>query len=90
MTPQKACLLTPDNKVVECIPANGTDFTLEELYKAIGCDCIELVHTFNSDLELIVDEEGMLKDLEFNSCASYFAGQPIVGNAVLLKRGMLR
>lgn len=49
-------------------PKNGTDFTLEELQAAVG-GFIEIVKLRNSDLILVIDEEGKCKNLPVN----YFA-----------------
>jgi len=39
---------------------------------------------------LVVDEEGVLKDLPFNALAADMAGQPIVGTALVLNVGVLK
>jgi hypothetical protein len=57
--------------------------TLEEAREFIGGN-IELVHT-RSGTQLIVDEEGALKDLPLNPFASQLYGGPIAGPAMVLK-----
>ena len=42
------------------------DFELEQCYKLIGCDLVEFVYTRNREI-LVVDEEGLLKDLDNQS-----------------------
>lgn len=45
------------SKVASVKPANGTDFTLKELYQLLDCTTIELVNAFNGDI-LVIDEDG--------------------------------
>ena len=63
--------------------------TLEELQELVG-GYIEVVYIKNGD-QLIVDEDGLMRQKFPNEDASILAGKPIVGNAVLLKgKGKLR
>lgn len=70
-------------------PANGSDFTLEELYNLIGCDLIEVV-SLDGDKIMIVDEEGLLKGSRINHEASAICLAHIVGNAVFCPSDMLK
>lgn len=80
---------------MEIEPKNGTDFTLEECYKHIGCDMVELVNLRDGRI-LIVDEEGLLKsDFVVNHEASKLArkaraSEGIVGNAILCPEEMFK
>ncbi len=54
--------------------------TLERLYAAIGCDCIDTVSLIKgpdgrAELVMVVDDEGMLKDSPLNTVATalYYA-----------------
>lgn len=51
-------------------PANGTDFTLEELYAGIGegCDCVT-VHGLIDGRIMVVDDDGYSKGKETNPAA---------------------
>lgn len=64
-------------------------------YKAIGCDCIEVVHPkrLPHPYVMIIDESGALKDLPLNPQASVLYetdkhGWPIMGTALLMKEAM--
>jgi len=81
-----ATLYTTDGKQHEVKPRNGTDFQLDELYKLIGCEVIEVV-AVEGDRLLIIDEEGKLKARPMNTQATILAdlcGDYIVGNALLV------
>ena len=68
-----------------------TEGFLESCYKAIGCDCIEVVPSRFTGLYLIIDENGKLKDGwsdRINTVASKLFGvwwDNIVGDAILAK-----
>lgn len=66
-----ATLFRTDLTMEEITPKNGSDFSLRELYEILDCDSVEVVPLteFNS---IIVDEEGKLKDKEYNMYASKF------------------
>ena len=51
-----------------------------------GGGLVELMTLANGD-QLLFDEEGQLKGLELNVEASELAGQPIVGDALVLQGG---
>lgn len=60
--------------------------------KTIGCDWVEIVRPgrLPKGYVMIVDEEGLLKDNELNAVGCWFYetdkhGEPIVGNALILK-----
>lgn len=63
----KAVKITPDGAREDVVPANGKDWTLEELYKLIGTDVIETIRAVPPEGTrarwiLILDEEGLYKD----------------------------
>lgn len=49
-------------------PANGTDFTLEEMQAIVGGD-IELVFLNETEI-MVVNEEGKINDLAYNPAAT--------------------
>lgn len=49
-----------DGSFKEIYPVDGKDFTLDEMYKIIGCETIEHVQ-LAEDVDLWCDEEGLLK-----------------------------
>jgi hypothetical protein len=55
-----ARLFHPDGSVAEVTPANGTAFTLEELYAILGCDIVEM-RSLSSGRVMVFDEEGKLR-----------------------------
>lgn len=68
---------------------------LESLQKEVG-GCIEVVHPkyLPEGLCVVVDDEGLLKGSAINNIASVLYGtpehgQPIVGNAVILREGFV-
>ena len=65
----------------EFSPSEGNHFGLKELQEAVG-GYIQLV-TLKTGKILVVDEEGLLKNLPLNTKATILAGQPIVGPAVI-------
>lgn len=76
-------LLMKANGTEETIrPQDGSEFSLEELQRLVG-GYIEVVPTPQSK-DLIVNEEGVLKALPVNKKATMIAGQPIVGDMVIL------
>lgn len=84
----KAELIKTDGSRSPLVPKNGTDFELDELYSAIGCDMIEIVRTSGGRI-MVVDEEGLLKELPENPTASFLHGRLIVGDVVLCDEGMV-
>ena len=67
--------------------------TLKELQKAVN-GTIDFVGIPNGNqvsdkTMLVVNDEGDIKDLEFNQLASYVAMQQLVGNVVWLPKGLL-
>lgn len=77
-----------DGSRCEIAPANGTDYSLAEC-RAIVNGYIELVYICEGWI-LVVNEEGLLRDLPRNNLASIIAGQQIVGNAMLVRDGSIR
>lgn len=57
--------------------------TLEALQTAVG-GYIETVRLRVGNAVMIVNEEGLLLGLPYNTAASGFAGQPIVGTAIIV------
>ena len=81
---------------IDCEPENGTNFTLEELYKKLDCKLIEVV-SLQEGWILIIDEEGKLNGKKINDIAtSYFRkAKPyvndfIVGDVILCPSNLLK
>ena len=69
----------------ETINTPPKHLSLGDAQRAIG-GRVELVR-LGSGRGLLVNEEGLLKRLPLNAKATEIAGQPIVGDAVLVVRG---
>jgi hypothetical protein len=66
----------------------GKVFSLGQLQQAVG-GYIERVPPHSLSLvpegySVLVDEEGMMKELPFNSVASLFVGTPVSGDVVII------
>ena len=59
--------------------------TLEEAQKIVG-GYVEMVHSPKQpDWQILVKEEGLLRDLPYNQEATELCGTGIVGHAIILK-----
>lgn len=76
-----ATLLYADGRKETVNPKNGKTFELEELQGFVHGN-IEIVHVRGNRL-LVVDDEGLFKQLPMNFNASSVAGMLIVGDALL-------
>ena len=63
-------LITPEASVTPLVPANGRDFTLEELQAIVG-GYIQIIDLNKYDI-MVMDEDGK-RDKEENFLASYIA-----------------
>ena len=63
--------------------------TLHGMQELVG-GYIEIVHPIylRRPYVMIVNEEGLLRDLPINNTGSLFYGGPIVGNVLILKEGL--
>ena len=86
MAGAKNLIIRVDGTQEEFLPANGNDYTLEELRQAIGGGWIQIVGTKDGRL-IVVDEEGKLKRFPVNPVATalYIHGDhdPIVGDVLV-------
>ena len=94
----KAKLLKASGEVVEIEPKNGTNFTLDELYKHLNCSLIEVVN-LNQDDIMVVDDEGKLTSnnvVNVNATKLAQENQAIIfwdyiaGDAIVCNRKMIR
>lgn len=79
--------LKADGQREECAPANGVEFTVEELHALVG-GWIEVLRLGRTGRWLIVNEEGRLRNLPVNNVASMVYAavggrDVIVGDAVI-------
>lgn len=68
-------------EVIEVTPANGKDFSMEELQGFVG-GYFEFVRVIGG-LTMACNEEGVLRNLPRNGWASNIARRPIVGDVVI-------
>ena len=95
-----AKLLKTDGTEEELVPKNGTDFSLQEIHDILGCATFELLQggKRNNNLIMLVDEDGIEKQLARNQKASeYWANwnKPcpatyILGNVILCSEEMVK
>jgi len=79
-----AKLINIDGEVTQVQPENGKAFDYKELQGYIG-GSIEVVPQFKFSRKVfLVDEEGLLKDLEMNLIASGLISKPLFGNVLVL------
>lgn len=80
-----ATIYRADGRIETVEPANGTDFSLEELQAIVG-GRIEICETVFTDEILVINEEGKLLDLPINRRATglykYGKIDPIVGDVL--------
>lgn len=97
----KATLYTTDGHAKEITPANGTDFTLDEMYGYVG-DPVEFL-ALPSGQVMLINEEGKLNDLPKNEQATEIwkreypieqypdnNDELIVGNAIVCDAEMVK
>ncbi len=88
----QAILIHEDSKTESIKPENGKDFSLQELYKLLNCELVEIVYIRNSNKILIIDEEGKLKPNPILNLKATQMCPPhtIVGKAVLCNKSMFK
>jgi len=81
---------------IDVAPHNGNTFTLQELYKKLDCELIEIIN-LKDEWIMIIDEEGKLHNKKINDIATtYFRKQNpyvhdfIVGDVILCPGNMLK
>lgn len=86
---EKYLCIYPDGRVQWV--AIDRDDLLDDLYRIIGCRCVERVRTTLKDIVIIIDESGKLKDppklhneLASRLYAGWLYGDDIVGPAVVM------
>ncbi len=83
----KAELIKIDGTRTPMVPANGKTFELDELYKALGCNLIQVLNV--GERLMVMDEEGMMNGKEVNATACLLAApHTILGPVVLCDADM--
>lgn len=82
-----ALLIKSSGEHTHVTPENGEYFTLEELQKFVGgyIELVNIKQVFTDDV-MVVNEEGRLLKLPYNTEASVYALQYIVGDVIICKR----
>ena len=80
-----AKIIKADGQEIVVRPENKIDFQLTELQPIVG-GYIEIVNV-KDDCLMVVNEEGRLIGLPFNVRATEIAGQVIVGDVLVCKKG---
>ena len=62
-------IIEPSGQETEIIPKNGKHFSLKEMQDIVG-GMIEMIRTNDNDYVLILNEEGKLDELPYNSKAT--------------------
>lgn len=90
-----AKLITPTG-VTEVKPENGKDFKLDQLYRLLNCEMIQVVNLGHGNI-MILDEEGKCKDVQvYNLIATMKTrgiladDDVIIGNALICKSSELK
>lgn len=91
----KGLLITPEASVTEFVPANGRDFTLEELQESVG-GYIEIIDLTKKSI-MIVNDDGkgilypnMTATVIAKACHAISPNDYIAGNAVLCASDMVK
>jgi hypothetical protein len=73
----------------QIIPIKEKELNLEKLQKLVG-GYIELVCYPDDNFEMVVDEEGLIKNKKINLLAYAITKQKLAGDVVFLKKGILK
>lgn len=90
-----AKLYKTNGEIVEVEPKNGSDFSLEELQSFVG-GYIEVIPLIDNEF-MVVNEEGKLRNLPYNSTATEVYNYAldwntdfIVGDALVCKKTQIK
>jgi len=87
---KQSILLRANGDRVEIEPKDGKYFGLEELYKLIDADTIQIIQAKDKEMMIIVDEDGKERKKPFNIKATTIASLAyqdfIVGDVVVCPR----
>ena len=82
-------IITPAPKITFTVKATDAETMLHDLQAAVD-GYIEIVRPFGSSgghLVMVVNDEGLLRDLPANSIGSLLYGDMIAGTVVIMKEG---
>lgn len=88
--PQQAYLIEVGKEPEPIEPKNGKRFGLEECWKILQCDTIQIVGAAKSGMILIVDENGKILGKPKNEIACQLTSHMIVGTVICCPRRMFK
>lgn len=85
------CVVTTEYQIRAVTPANGTDFSLAELRALTGAAYIQILWLDHLPGTIAVcDEEGSLRERDYNATASTVARETLVGDVLFCPAEMVR
>lgn len=84
----QATIYYPSGFEKKITPKNGSVFTLDELQGVVG-GYIEFVYTDDDTRHVIVNEEGLITGLPYNTIASLIVRHPLFGNVLICDKDMV-
>lgn len=94
----EALIVTASGTHRTVTPANGTHFSLQEMYKLLKCELVEIIR-LSKNMIMVVDEEGKLKsepDVNVNASliammhGAIFLGDCVCGDVMICDTSMVR
>lgn len=83
------CVVKADGTIKEYPPADGKQFTLKEMQKAVG-GLIEVVPSWRGeDTLMFANEEGLIIGLPLNQLSVELTGSPLVGDLLVVPKEMM-
>lgn len=84
--PKIAMWIKADGQTIPVVPLKGKKFTLKEVQDMVG-GYVERLRLPHAEV-MLVNEDGLAMGLAANDAASRLAGTTIVGDVVVLPKGM--
>lgn len=73
-----------DGTILSITPKNTKKgYSLEEMYRAIDTNMVQIVSTMERNTIMVCDEEAMYNNKSYNPMASMIAGQHILGDVLV-------
>ena len=73
-----------DGTILPITPKNPKKgYSLEEMYRAIDTNMVQIVSTMERNTIMVCDEEAMYNSKSYNAMASMIAVQPILGDVLV-------
>jgi len=93
----KTQIINSDGMVIETVPANGKDFSIQECQKIVG-GYVEALASTDGNFFMVLNEEGKLNSLPPNNVATNIAhaafnlrpGDYIVGDVLICSKSQFK